>query len=158
MPEPQQVGAIQLPLAQANPHGGGGVGRSSAKLAHPYRQQRQAGGGAEFPGGKALAGSQRHLPAAGQLQHRWSRQGQGAVGGGHPAVARRRRRGQQVIDTEIKQPGTDPHHIHQGIHGPHLMEMHLFRGAAMHRGLRLRQALKHRQHPLAQGLRPGGRL
>ena len=80
------------------------------------------------------------------------------MGGNYLAVARRRRRGQQVIDAEMKQAGTHPHHVHQGIHGTHLMEMHLLRRAAMHPGLGLRQALKHRHHPLAQGIRPGGSL
>ena len=75
----------------------------------------------------------------------------------HRAMARRRWGAHQLLHAEMQQPRAHPHHIHQGIHGPHLMEMHLLGAVAMHRPLRLRQLAKHRQHALLQRRLQGGR-
>ena len=54
--------------------------------------------------------------------------------------------------------GTDPHHVHQGIHGTHFMKVHRIGAGAMHGGLRLRKSLEHRQHALLQSGIQGGCL
>ena len=46
--------------------------------------------------------------------------------------------------------GTDPHHVHQGIHGTHFMEVNQIGAGAMHCGLSLRQSLEDRQDALLQ--------
>ena len=146
--QPQQVGAIQCATAEADAHPRGQQGRRRPETLGQHRHQRQPRGGGEFGRGKIAAGGQRHSAAAGQLQHRRRWQGQAAVGGLHAAMAGRRHPTHQLLNAEMAQTGADPHHIHQGIDRPHLMEMHLLRCVAMHAGLRLGQQAEHRQHLL----------
>ena len=73
-------------------------------------------------------------------------------------MACRWRAAHQLLHPEVQQPGAHPHHIHQGIKGAHLVEVHLLGAVAVHRRLSHRQQAKHFQHPLPQRLGPGGRL
>ena len=68
----------------------------------------------------------------------------------HRAMARRRASANQLGNAEMGQAGAHPHHINQGIDGPHLMEMNPLGGLAMDLGLSLSQQAKHRQHPLLE--------
>ena len=149
--EAQEIGAIQLPAAQAhpNPHGcSGGVGPETAG---PAGHQGGAGGGGELAGGKSGAGGQGHAAQPGDLEHRRSGQGEQAMGRGHAAMAGGRGGAEQVVHPQMQQRRADPHHIHEGIEGPHLMKMHPLHRMAMHRRLGLGQQGEHRQHPLPQG-------
>ena len=73
-------------------------------------------------------------------------------------MTRRRRAAHQLLHPEVQQPGAHPHHIHQGIEGAHLVEVHLLGAVAVHRRLRRCQQAKHLQHPLPQWLGPRGSL
>ena len=73
-------------------------------------------------------------------------------------MTRRRRAAHQLLHPEVQQPGAHPHHVHQGIEGAHLVEVHLLGAVAVHRRLGLGQQAKHLQHPLPQGLGPSGFL
>jgi hypothetical protein len=85
-----------------------------------------------------------------QLQHGGGRQGQLPVGGVDAAMARRGRSADQLGNAEVQQAHADPHHVDEGIDGPHLMEMDLFGGMAMDGRLRLRQQGEHLQHLLPE--------
>jgi hypothetical protein len=61
-------------------------------------------------------------------------------------MAARGRTADQLGDAEMQQAGTDTHHIHEGIHGPHLMEMHLLWGHPMHNRLGFGQQREHLQN------------
>ena len=73
-------------------------------------------------------------------------------------MTRRRRAAHQLLHPEVQQPGAHPHHIHQGIEGANLVEVHLLGAVAVHCRLSRRQQAKHLQHPLPQGLGPSGFL
>ncbi len=146
--EPQQVGPIEGMRPKAHPNHLGHEGRRGRELGGPARHQGQTRGGREFAGGEAGAACQRDRLPAGHLQHRGGWEGQQAVGGLHAAMAGGGDRADHRPGIQVQQPGAYPHHIHQGIEGPHLMEFHRLRGMAMDHRFGLRQALKHPQHPL----------
>ena len=114
----------------------------------PAGHQRQAGGGGEFGRRKAAAVGQGQPPPPGDFQHRWGRQGQQAMGGAHVAVASGWHTATHLAHPKMQQRGTDAHHIHQGVEGPDLMEMHCFRGMAMDPGFSLGQQQKNLPHLL----------
>ena len=71
-------------------------------------------------------------------------------------MAARGRTADQLAHTEMEQASTNPHHIHEGIHGAHLMEMHLLRRHPVHNRLGFRQQGEHLQHLGLEGSFKGG--
>ena len=155
--EAQQVGPIQLAATQANADAGGDVAWRHPKAIGPTSHERQPGRGGEFGGGEALRARQFNPTLAGDLEHGGRGQGQGAVGRGHRSMAARGRTADQLAHPEMEQARTNPHHIHEGIHGTHLMEMHLLGRHPMDNRLGFRQQAEHLQHLGLKGTIQGGR-
>ena len=152
-PGPQAGGRRTRAVARA--HGQQAAFRAFHEFVHQHTGQGSTGGGHQL----RLRIGGVHGQAAHEVGRGGRRQGDLTMGTGDAAPEPGQRTGRHPLHAQLVQRPAGAQDVHQGVHGAHFMEMHLFRGDAVGLGFGQGQGLQHGQglvaHPV--GHRHGGK-